>query len=110
MIKKKPQFFVLYFVGIVLLLFGQRSFWEKYKESQKQVKQAKEQQREIEITSNKPFQTQQVTYDSIKGKWKNEHLYFQTIHVGNINFKALKNKGTKTTIEHNDDENASDSF
>lgn len=110
MINRKTQSFVLYFVGVVLLLFGQRSFWEKYKDAQRQIAQEKIQQSEVEKVSNKPFETQKVEYDSITNTWKNEHRYFQTVHVGNVNFKALNKKGIKTTIEDNDDENASDSF
>jgi len=110
MINRKTQSFALYFVGIALLLFGQRSFWEKYKESQRQLEQEKRQQREVDIASNKSFETQEVIYDSVNKKWKNDHYYFQTVHVGNVNFKAGSKKGTKTTIEDHDDENASDSF
>lgn len=110
MINRKPQSFVLYFVGIVLLLFGQRSFWEKYKEGQKQVELQKKQQEEAALASSKPFEIQEIAYDSIKQKWKNDHVYFQTIHVGNVNFKALKINKIKTNIESHDEENASDSF
>lgn len=110
MINRKTQSFVLYFVGIVLFLFGQRSVWEKYKEAQKQIELEKRQQREVEIASNKPFEIQKVAYDSVNKKWKNDHFYFQTVHVGNVNFKAGSKKETKTTIENHDDENASDSF
>ncbi|MDM1406754.1 hypothetical protein [Myroides sp. DF42-4-2] len=109
MIHRKPQSLVLYLVGIVLLLFGQRSFWEKYKETRKQVALQEKQQQEEAMISNRPFEIQEVAYDSTRGVWKNDHVYFQTIHVGNVNFKSLKNRGT-TTVEHHDDENASDSF
>ena len=110
MINRKTQSFVLYFVGVVLLLFGQRSFWEKYKETQKQIQQEKRQQREVELASNKPFEIQEVTYDSLHKKWKNEHHYFQTVSIGKVNFKARSKKEIKTTIEQHDEENASDSF
>lgn len=110
MINRKPQSFVLYFVGIVLLLFGQRSFWEKYKEGEKQIEQQKKQEKEAEFASNKPFETQEVVYDSIKKTWKNSKVYFQTIHVGNVNFKAMKASKSKSNIESHDEENASDSL
>jgi len=110
MINRKTQSFVLYFVGVVLLLFGQRSFWERYKETQRQMQQEKRQQREAEITSKKSFEIQEITYDSLTEKWKNEYFYFQTVHVGNVNFKARNKREIKTTIEESDEENASDSF
>lgn len=109
MISRKPQSLVLYLIGIALLLFGQRSFWDKFKEARKQVALEKKQQQEEALISNRPFEIQEIEYDSIRGKWKNDRVYFQTIHVGNVNFKSLKNRRT-TTVEHHDEENASDSF
>ena len=112
MIKIKPHYIFLYAIGAFLLLFGQRDFWEGILEEQKQKEIAKKQSEEAKIASEKKFEVQNLSYDSITKTWKNAGHYFQTIHVGNVNFKAIKasQKSSKTVIETNDDENASDSL
>lgn len=108
MIKIKTKYIALYVLGILLLIFGQRSFWESLLKEAEDKKEALKLRKEAEDASSKKFEVQKLEYDSVKGKWKNNTLYFQTIHTGSINFKALKNK-TKTVVETNDDENASES-
>lgn len=111
MIKIKAHYILLYTIGALLLLFGQRDFWEGLLEEQKQKEFAKKQSEEAKVASEKKFEVQNLVYDSVGKTWKNEGLYFQTIHVGNVNFKALTSaqKKSKTVVETNDDENASDS-
>lgn len=109
MIKIKAKHILLYVIGITLLIFGQRNFWEEIKEADKQKEATKKAMEQAEIASNKKFEVQTLYYDSVQKSWENKDVYFQTLHVGNINFKALK-RFNKTTIETHDDENASDSF
>lgn len=109
MVKIKAKYIVLYAMGIILLIFGQRNFWEEIQKAKKQKETAKKQANEARIALQKKFEIQTVVYDSLQKTWKNEYHYFQTIHVGNVNFKALK-KTVKTTRETHDDENTSDSF
>lgn len=103
----KPKHIFLYLLGIGLLLFGNRDLWDKLKiarEKEKQQKALAEANKDVE----KRFETQRLQYDSVAKTWKNPNYYFQTVHLGNVNFKALKQKG-RSTVESNDDENASDS-
>lgn len=109
MIKIKAKYIVLYATGIILLIFGQRNFWEKIQQAQKESEAAKKRSEEAFIASNKKFEIQELTYDSTKNLWKNKYPYFQILQVGNVNFKALT-KSEKTSIETNDDENASESL
>lgn len=102
----KPKPIFLYLIGIGLLLFGNRDFWDELQESWKEEKKLKE---TLEVNKNveNGFETQKLEYDSVSKKWSNPNYYFQVINAGNPNFKALK-KG-KTTIETDTDEDASDS-
>lgn len=109
MMRIKGKHILLYVIGITLLIFGQRSFWEDFKEESKGKESAKKMADEAQLVSDKKFEVQTLEYDSIQKSWKNKATYFQTLHVGNVNFKALK-RFNKTTVETNDDENASDSF
>ncbi|MCC9167732.1 hypothetical protein [Pontibacter harenae] len=109
MIILKAKYIVLYAIGIILLIFGQRNFWEELQEASEQNEAKKKMLEEAFIASNRKFEVQELVYDSTKNLWKNKYPYFQTIQVGNVNFKALK-RSKKTTIETNDDENASESF
>lgn len=109
MIKINPRHIFLYIIGIVLLVFGYPSFWTEIKEENKKKEETKRMQEDAQLASTKKFEIQQAEFDSLTKQWKNKTPYFQTIHVGKVNFKAvLINK--KTSIETNDDENASDSF
>lgn len=109
MIKVKAKYIVLYTIGITLLIFGQRDFWEKIQEASKQKEISRKQTEEAQMASNKKFEIQELTYDSVRNKWINQHVYFQTQNMGNVNFKLLK-RSANIKIETNDDENASDSF
>lgn len=109
MIKVKTKHIVLYAVGIILLIFGQRSFWDGIQETTKQKEAGRKMAEESRKASSKAFEVQELVYDPAHNAWKNNNPYFQTLHVGSVNFKALK-KGGNTSIETNDDENASDSF
>lgn len=109
MIKIKAKHIILYAIGSLLLIFGQRSFWEGVKKEEKQRGATAKAMKEAEIAVNKKFEVQTLIYDSIQDNWYNKDIYFQTLHVGNVNFKALK-RFNKTVVETNDDEDASDSF
>ncbi|MCR4031447.1 MULTISPECIES: hypothetical protein [Flavobacterium] len=108
MIKIKTKYIALYFLGILLLIFGQRSFWENLIKEKEDQKEALKLRQEAENAFSQQFEVQKLEYDSVNRKWKNNNLYFQIIHTGSINFKALKNK-SKTVVETNDEENASES-
>lgn len=108
MIKIKTKYIALYVLGILLLLFGQRNFWESLLKEAEDKKEALKLRKEAQDAFSKKFEVQKLEYDSVKRVWKNNSLYFQTIHTGSINFKALKNK-SQTVVETNDDENASES-
>ncbi len=104
----KPKHLFLYLLGIALLLFGNRDLWDELQESWEKEKKQKalvEANKDVE----KRFETQRLQYDSISKTWKNPTYYFQIVNLGNLNFKALKKKG-RTTVEIDDDENASDSL
>ncbi len=109
MIKIKPQYILLYSVGIVLLVFGNRQFWEKFQEEEKKKLLEEKMVQEAKIESFKPFETQNLLFDEKNKVWKNNHISFHTIHVGKVNFPALKLEGS-VKKETNDDENASDSL
>lgn len=100
---------MLYSIGIILLMFGQRSFWEEMLEAREQKELEKKMAGEAHEEDLKPFEVQELSYDPTENIWNNNSHYFQTVHVGNVNFKALKKTG-KTSVETNDDENASDSI
>lgn len=109
MIKVNTRHIILYLTGIVLLIFGYPGFWDKITEANQKKNQAIRIRHEAKEASSKPFEVQQLELDTVSNTWKNKHLYFQTVHVGQINFKAVR-IAKKSTIETNDDENASDSF
>lgn len=109
MIQLKGKHIFLYVVAIGFLLVGQRDFWQEIKESSKQKLAAKKMAEQALLESNKAFEVQELSYDSIGNTWSNKATYFQTIHIGAVNFKALK-RFNKTTVETHDIENASDSF
>ncbi|GFD75993.1 hypothetical protein [Tenacibaculum mesophilum] len=98
---------ILYLLGISLLLFGNRNLWDKWQESREKYKREKA-LATVNDNVEKRFETQKITYDTITKTWKNSNFYFQTINLGNVNFKTLRKKG-RTTIELDGDENASSS-
>lgn len=98
----------LYLIGISLLIFGNRDLWDELQEDKKKVDSDKKLREEALKNFDKKFTVQKLEYDSVAQKWKNPHHHFQLINVSYVNFKAL-NKGKITTIESNDDEDASDS-
>lgn len=104
----KLQSAILYCTGIVLLIFGNKEFFENLKEEKELAKENEKKDLEAEKEKNKPFEVQKLEYDSVKAEWKNPNFYFQIVNVGNVNFKALK-KNTKVQLETNDDEKASES-
>lgn len=103
----KFKHILLFAVGLLFLLFGNRKFWENY-----QQEKLKEKKRKDLIHANDDvvsrFETQKLVFDTITSKWKNPVVYFQTVNLGNVNYKALQKKG-KTVIETNTTENASSS-
>jgi len=105
----RAKHILLYALGIILLLFGQRNFWEELLAKNKEDEYNRKSAEEAKISATKNFEVQYLNYDSTQNVWKNKQYYFQTLHLGKINFKALK-RDTKTTIEQHDDENASDSI
>ncbi|GLB50427.1 hypothetical protein [Neptunitalea lumnitzerae] len=102
----KLKYILLYIIGLGLLVFGNRNFWDELQESRKKEK-LEDEKKHVNDGIAKRFETQRLEYDAATGKWKNPNYYFKVINLGNFNFKTL-NKG-KTTVETNDDENASDS-
>lgn len=104
----KVKAILLYSLAVLLLIFGNRDLWDEVLEQRELAEKNKKLVAESAKNSEKQFEIQKLQYDSISGQWKNPHHYFQLINVSYVNFKAI-NKGKKTTIETDDDENASDS-
>lgn len=104
----KLQSAILYCTGIVLLVFGNKEFFENLKKEQELIKEDELKFLEAEKHKNKHFEVQNLEYDPVKSEWRNPAFYFQIINIGNVNFKALK-KNSKLQIETNDDEQASES-
>ena len=104
----KLQSLILYCTGVVLLVFGNKEFFENLKQEKELAKENERKFLEAEEEKNKPFEVQKLEYDSAKSEWRNPAFYFQIVNVGNVNFKALK-KNTKVQIETDDDEKASES-
>ncbi|MCL8001048.1 hypothetical protein M8994_22915, partial [Brucella sp. 21LCYQ03] len=100
---------MLYLIGFFLLVFGHPNFWDKITEADRKKRETKRIQQEAAVASAKPFEVQELVFDTASNTWKNKLPYFQTIHVGQVNLKAFRNSGS-TTVETNDDENASDSL
>jgi len=98
----------LYTLAALLLLFGHRDLWDELQEEREQSKQQEKAVTEAAQAASKKFETQKLVLDSASGKLTNPHPYFQLINVSYVNFKAI-NRGKKTTIELDDDEQASDS-
>ena len=112
MIKVKPAYILLYFIGAALLIFGNRQFWEKLQEENKKKKEEEKQSEIAKVVSNEPFEVQDLTYDSIHKVWKNNHISFHSIYLTNVQFKRPATKANNKTMETetNDDEYASDSL
>lgn len=108
MLKIAPKHLLLYLIGIVLLCFGNRQFWEKIQAENKKKKHEDKGRITAKKNSIKPFETQVVVYDPVNKKWENNHISFQTIHVTNLSFDP-PTKESVLTIEVNDEEYASDS-
>lgn len=109
MIKTKPEYILLYLIGFFLLIFGNRQFWQKIQEEEKTKIKQKKIAEQAEIEFKKPFEVQELTYDSIHKKWENNHINFQRVVVP-LNFNARTTASRTTKTETNDDENASDSL
>lgn len=110
MIKFKFRYVALYATGVCFLVFGNRDLWAKILEENSQKEANKKQAEEGALLSSRPFEVQELKFDPAAGTWANPHHYIQTVHVGRVNFKALRPKGGNSTVESNDDENASDTF
>ncbi|MEN4761040.1 hypothetical protein ABEG63_11955 [Chryseobacterium sp. C39-AII1] len=104
----KLQSVILYGIGVILLIFGNKEFFENLKEEKELAKEKERQALEAENEKKKSFEVQKLEYDSAKSEWRNPNFYFQIVNVGNVNFKALK-KNAKVQLETNDDEKASES-
>lgn len=98
----------LYSVGAIFLLFGNRALWDELQDERERIKQADKLVAQAADAAAKKFEVQKLVLDSASGKLKNPHPYFQLINASYVNFKAI-NRGKKTTIELDDDEQASDS-
>lgn len=98
---------ILYIVGIFLLIFGNRDLWDELQEQREEEKKARRAQAEAGEHLKKEFEIQALEYDSINKKWTNPHVYFQLVNASYINFHAA-GKEKSTTIETDDDEDASD--
>ena len=109
MIKIKPQYILLYFIGIFLLIFGNRDFIEKIQANEDEKIKQKKSAELAENERNRKFETQKLSYDSIAKRLVNKNISFQTVIV-QANFNAQKSANKVTKIETNDDENASDSL
>nr|WP_322626458.1 hypothetical protein [uncultured Flavobacterium sp.] len=108
MIQPRPKYILLYLTGALLLLFGNREFWEKYKQEREEKIYKYKMAKIAVVESNRKFEVQQLVYDSVKKKWKNPNISFVTVNLGKVNFAALKQQGSAKK-ETNDVENASDS-
>ncbi|WP_437919996.1 hypothetical protein [Sphingobacterium sp. LRF_L2] len=108
MVKIKSRDILLYSVGVALLLFGNRQYWEKFLAEQKKKSDKAAAAVEAQAEFQKEFEVQELRYDSVKNTWKNEYVNFQTISIGTSNVNRPERKYT-TTVETNDDEQASDS-
>lgn len=111
MIKKNPQHFLLYLMGIILLIFGNRQFWEKIRAEEEKKEQDSKRLEMAAVESLKKFEVQKLAFDQVKKKWNNKHVSFQIIHLDGISFeRANSPKAGIIKVETNDDENASDSL
>lgn len=99
---------LLYVIAIILFIFGNSSFLEKIKKEKEENKKSLKIKAEVAEISSRKFEVQPLTFDSIDNRWKNESIYFQTVHLGKVDFKSTPTVN-KTIIETNDDENASES-
>ncbi len=110
MIRFRLRYVVLYTTGIALLVFGNRGLWERLQEENRQAETNRKLAEQARILSSRPFEVQALTRDPVTNALKNNHPYIQTVHVGRVNFKALRPKLGGASVETNDDENASDTF
>ncbi|MCW1884930.1 hypothetical protein OKA04_09340 [Luteolibacter flavescens] len=109
MLRIQPGHALLYAASLGLLVFGNRDLWEKIREEKRTKEATRKQAEEARIASSEPFETQVLVRNPATGDLRNPHTYFRTMHVGRVNFKALRPARTSGT-ETNDDENASDTF
>lgn len=103
----KLRSIILYIVGIFLLIFGNRDLWDELQEQKEEEKKARKTLAETGKHLKKEFEIQTLEYDSVNKKWTNPHVYFQLVNAGYINFNTA-DKEKSTTIETDDDEDASD--
>lgn len=98
---------LLFTVGILLLLFGNRKFWNIYQDGRDKAKKEKDLAHvNDDVVSH--FETQKLVFDAETATWKNPNVYFKVVNLGNVNYDALKKKSA-TSSETNTSENASSS-
>ncbi len=102
--KKKGILF--YLASVILFLVGNRDLWDELCDFARHKEVLKEQAK-VNDDIEKRFEVQKLHLDTITNKLKNPAFYFQLVGLGNVNFKATKKVITR--VEHDDDENASDS-
>lgn len=98
---------LLFTIGIVLLLFGNRKFWDIYQEGKLKAKKQEELAHANDDVVSR-FETQKLVYDTETSTWNNPNIYFRIINLGNVNYDALKKKNGSVK-ESNTVENASSS-
>lgn len=103
----KAKSLLLYFLGIGLLLFGNRELWDKIQLDREEEKQRQTLADEAEKVKSETFKIEKIQFDSISKTWKNPEFYFQVINAGSPNFKALRKGVTKTETTTSEDASAS---
>lgn len=104
----KLKSLLLYSLGILLLVFGNREIWDNLKKDREALKDQEKLVADAEAETKRKFEIQELVFDSATSTWSNPYPYFQIVQVGNVNFKALKKKAN-TKIDSDDSETASDS-
>lgn len=110
MIRLNLKHALLYVTGFAMIALGNKNFFAGIIEERRQKALNEKAAREAKIISSRPFEIQELV-PGVNGEgWTNNHHYIQTIHVGRVNFKALRSPRANTSVETHDDENASDTF
>ena len=109
MIKVELKHILLYLIGIILLVFGNKQFWERFQEEEKKKLLDERLAKDAKVESFRKFETQDILFDKKNKIWKNNHISFNTINLGKVDFISEKQNGN-VKKETNDDETASDSL
>lgn len=99
---------ILYIVGVILLIFGNKNLWNGLQREREEGKKARRAQNLVGNHIKNSFEVQTLRYDSVRQQWINPHVYFQLVNASYVNF-SNENRGKRTTIETAAEENASDS-